>query len=181
MYKTTGVSKRLALAWNVLTGEPAGGGAARVAALELELKERDERLKRMQHEFELERGRVDSEVAGAGEAELEAVVRRLAPTLANLEAMRHRHAAGLNVRMEDLFRLVQRLEGELSSRGLQRIGECAAEVPFDHRVHQRLSGGDLREGDPVRVRFVGYRFAGKVVAKALVTGATPEEEGEREG
>jgi len=181
MSEATGFSRRLARAWRVLAGDPGGGAAppgglaARVAALEIELKDRDERLKRTRHEFELERGRADSEVAGAGQAELLEAVRRLAPTLANLEAMRHRHAEGLEVRIEDLFKLVGRLEGELASRGLERLGQCGTEVPFDPREHKRLSGGDLNDGDPVRVRFVGYRFAGKVLAKAMVTRVSPDE------
>jgi len=41
--------------------------------------------------------------------------------------------------------------------------------PFDSQIHQRMSGGDVREGVPVKVRFEGYRFRDAVIVKAMVS------------
>jgi hypothetical protein len=43
-------------------------------------------------------------------------------------------------------------------------------------MHQRMSGGDVRDGDRVRVRFVGYRFRGEPAVKALVSRVGQPEE-----
>jgi molecular chaperone GrpE (heat shock protein) len=50
------------------------------------------------------------------------------------------------------------------------------QVPFDTRLHQRLSGADVQDDSVVAVRFVGYRLGETIVLKALVSraGAAPE-------
>ena len=47
---------------------------------------------------------------------------------------------------------------------------------FDTSLHQLMAGGDVNDGTPVRIRFIGYRFVGKVVTKAMVTPIEPEPE-----
>ncbi len=51
------------------------------------------------------------------------------------------------------------------------------EAPFDTRVHQRMSGADVLDGQPVAVRFVGYRLGETILVKAMVSraGAAGEE------
>lgn len=176
MPTTLGLTNRLRLAWHALTRGDAGG-AVRAVSLEMDLQDRDQQIERMRREFELERQRAEAQATGAGEAELEALVKRLAGPLSNLAVLRHRHESGQEVQLPDLFKLCERFEQELADRGLERIGQVGAETGFDPSVHQRLSGGDTGEGDPVCVRFIGYRFSGKVLAKAMVTRLVPDENG----
>jgi hypothetical protein len=96
-------------------------------------------------------------------------VRVLAPTLSQLATLRHIADSGREVRAADALKLGAKLEQALQELGLERIGEVGAETVFDPALHQRMSGGDVRDGDSVRVRFVGYRFAGQTAVKALVS------------
>ena len=170
-----GFGKRIAVALRVLRGGGAGD-YARVATLEMDVKERDERIERLQREFALERRRAETASSGAVDAGIEELARKAAGLFANLRAMCARHERGDEVRAGDVLKVAARIETLFAERGLEPLGEVDAEVPFDSRLHQRMSGGDVSDGDPVRVRFVGYRFSGKIVAKAMVSRTEGSEE-----
>jgi molecular chaperone GrpE len=173
--------RRLGIALRVLAGGDAGE-VSRIAGLEMDLKERDARIERMQREFGIERQRADSAASGAVEAGIEDLVRHAASPFANLRAMRARHERGDEVRVADVLRLTDKIEKLFIERGLEPVGAVDDQVPFDSKLHQRMSGGDVSDGDPVRVRFVGYRFKDKIVAKAMVSRADAGNgEGEKEG
>jgi hypothetical protein len=83
--------------------------------------------------------------------------------------MRNFHASGQAVRVDDALTLLEKIERAMIDDGLARIGAVGEETTFDSRWHQRLSGGDVRGGDQVVVRFVGFRQTERVVTKALVS------------
>lgn len=180
--------QRLCAAWSVLTGrlEPssivppptspqpaappdAADSARDLARLRLELQARDAEIGRLREEYvRLEQGHTGAAEA-AGRDATAALMRALAPTLSQLATLRQMAESGREVRAADALKLGGKLEQALLERGLERIGEVGAETTFNPALHQRMSGGDVRDGDPVRVRFVGYRFAGQTPVKALVS------------
>lgn len=143
---------------------------SRIAALELDLSERDRRIAAMQAEYaglaaERERAR-----GGAGEEALLGLFKKLAPTLSNLAAMAGWLDQGKQVEVRDLARLGRELEKILAKHGLERVGAPGERVAFDLAMHQRMSGGSVREGAEVTVQMPGYRVGQRVVLKAMVSG-----------
>ena len=180
--------QRLQAAWSVLTGRiepsldlrppsaappiaaPAAGDSVReLARLLLDLQAREGEIAKLREEYVLLEERHSGAVEAAGRDAVAALMRALAPTLSQLATLRQMAESGREVRAADALKLGGKLEQALLERGLERIGEVGAETVFDPALHQRMSGGDVRDGDPVRVRFVGYCFSGQTPVKALVS------------
>lgn len=140
-----------------------------LARLRLDLQRRDAEAATLRAEFSRQEGQAVSATAAAGREALAELCRALAPTLSQLATLRHMAESGREVRAGDALKLCGKVEQALLERGLARIGEVGAASPFDPSLHQRMSGGDVRDGDQVRVRFVGYRFANGAPVKALVS------------
>lgn len=64
-----------------------------------------------------------------------------------------------------LMRPVERL---LEHWGVEAIATVGAEVPYDPTLHQ-LMNGRVQSGDPVKVRYVGYRQGEKLLHRAKVS------------
>ena len=123
-----------ALAGRTQAAAPAGAPVdqARLAALEMDLRERDQRIAAMRKEY------------------------------AHLETEGHQAAA-------DVVTLFRSVEKQLKAAGLEQVGAAGESGAFDVAVHQRMSGGMVSAGAAVVIRTPGYRFAGKVLLKAMVT------------
>lgn len=148
----------------------AAESASRLAALAMDLKERDVRIAGLLRELEAAKEAAKGLAQAAGDARILKLLKRLLPLFAQADAMRHFVSGGQTARVEDALTLVAKLEkAVLEEAGLDRIGETGAEAGFDPRLHQRLSGGDMSDGDAVVVRFVGYRRGETVIGKALVS------------
>jgi molecular chaperone GrpE (heat shock protein) len=185
--QTKPLAERIKTAWAVLR---AGGGGApesttgdphlRTAALEMDLRDRDEEIRRLRQEYDRLREQATRQQAEAAAGGFEAVARKLAPLLSQLVTVQTLAEAGRALRIEDVLALFGKVEQSLTEAGLTRLGAVGAEEPFDTRRHQRMSGGDVRDGDPITVRFVGYRLGETVLLKAMVSrqgGATgPDDE-----
>ena len=146
-----------------------GTAAARIVELEMQLTERNDRIAALLAESNAQRGAARGDAEAVAADRMSKLLRRLAPLLAQADAMRHFEAAGKPLRAEDAFALVSKIEKVLAEEGVERIGEAGEETGFDPRFHQRLSGGDVKDGDRVHVRFVGFRQGDRVLNKALVT------------
>ena len=108
-----GFGKRIAVALRVLRGGGAGD-YARVATLEMDVKERDERIERLQREFALERRRAETASSGAVDAGIEELARKAAGLFANLRAMCARHERGdRNQHSSPQYRAVHGIEEAL--------------------------------------------------------------------
>ena len=98
-------------------------------------------------------------------------------TRAIIESTLEEHAASMArpernriaVEIYDSIRGLGPLEKLLAETGLTPVGAVGEICPFDPRYHQRMSGSDVGDGVPVRVRFVGYRFQEAVLLKAMVS------------
>lgn len=141
----------------------------RIATLEMDLRDRDAEIGRLRQEYDRLREQAVRQQSEAATGGLEALARRLAPLLSQLATMQALAGAGRPLRAEDILALFGQVEQRLTEAGLTRVGTVGAEEPFDTRHHQRMSGCDVRDGDPVTVRFVGYRLGEKVLLKAMVS------------
>lgn len=70
-----------------------------------------------------------------------------------------------------LLPLLNPLEQLLASWGVMPIGEVGAKTAYDPQWHQVIvtSGQTLNPGDPVRVRYVGYRQGEQLLYRAKVS------------
>jgi len=180
------IGARLKAAWAVLAGptdlareakrEESSDSAAELARVRLALERKDEEIAQLRKEYELREHAAKKETASAGGAALGALMKKLAPTLSQLATLRHMGGQGREIRVQDVLKLTAKLEDALRAQGLEPIGEVGAETEFDPALHQRMSGGDVRDGTPVRVRFPGYRFAGDTPLKAMVRRIGDEQE-----
>jgi len=150
-------------------GTPEAALRARIAGLEIDLREQDTRLEQMKREYAALQVERDRTVEGTGQEHAERLLRRLCAPLSNLVMLAEAAQAGKDVSLIDMAQLVADLEKQLGSAGLERIGSAGQEVPFDVAVHQRMSGGAVRPGGSVTVRIPGYRLNDKIIQKAMVT------------
>ena len=149
---------------------------ARVAALEMDLRERDQRIAPMQKEYANLEAAGKRAAAGAGADHLGDLLKKLAAPLSNLAALAALCEEGREVAAADLVSLLRTLEKQLKAAGLEQVGKVGESVTFDVAAHQRMSGGTVSGGTTVTVRAPGYRFGGKVLLKAMVTAKEPAHE-----
>ncbi|NLN91953.1 MAG: nucleotide exchange factor GrpE [Candidatus Hydrogenedens sp.] len=163
--------------WAALFGREAeapedeAGHRARIAELEMDLRERDDRITAMQAEYaqlEISKGKAKET---AGQNELEGLFKRLAGPLSNLATLVELARKGQTAEAADFVQLFDTLERELARKGLERVGATGDAADFDIALHQRMSGSTVRTGTPVVVQMPGYRMGAKVLLKAMVTTA----------
>jgi molecular chaperone GrpE (heat shock protein) len=170
--QTTGWMVRIRTACVALFGSGdrrAHDPGARAAALELDLRERDSEIRRLRQEYERTVQQAQRDQAGAAAAGVDALACRLAPLLSQLATMQALADSGRAVRAKDVLTLFGKAEAGLGESGLERIGAVGDTCGFDTRLHQRMGGADVADGDAVIVRFVGYRLRGDILLKAMVT------------
>lgn len=151
-------NSRLAAAWQALRGAPVpepGDPRARIAAVELDLRDRDAELERLRAEYDRLGGQAARDRAGAAAVGLGALVRHLAPLLSQLATMQSLAESGREVRVQDILKLFGKVQSVLAGAGLARIGTVGEQVPFDTRLHQ----------------LVGYRLGEAILLKAMVSRA----------
>lgn len=165
------LAARLGAALAALAGNAPEDLRNHVAELELDLHQKDGEIDALREEYERlrEQGKRERErAASTGFGEL---ARRLAPLLAQLATMEALAGGERAPRLEDVFRLFGTLEDVLAEGGLARIGAVGDVTAFDTALHQRIGGTEVDDGDPVRVRFVGYRLGKAILLKAMVSRA----------
>lgn len=170
--QTTGWMARIRTAGAVLFGNfdrRAFDPGSRAAALELDLRERDGIIGRLRQEYERFAQQAQREQAGAAVSCVDVLARSLAPQFSQLATMQALADSGRAVRAEDVLKLFGKVEAAMRESGLDRIGTVGATCAFDARLHQRLSGADVADGDAVVVRFIGYRLREEVLLKAMVS------------
>jgi molecular chaperone GrpE (heat shock protein) len=147
---------------------------ARVASLEMELRERDRRIEQMRAEYATLQAAKARAGAEAGQDQLEKLFKRLAGTLGNLNVLTAMAEAGREVDTGDLIQLIKGLEKEFGRAGLEPIGAVGEKTLFAVASHQRMSGGAVHDSVPVIVQVPGYRLGAKILIKALVSAREDE-------
>jgi molecular chaperone GrpE len=142
---------------------------SRVAGLKMDVEDRDQEIVRLKSEFDRIREDILAETGSAGEAELLKLAKKAAPLLSQLVTLKDMNEKGKDIRSADILKLFSKLEKLFDDIGLQRVGDVGETTGFDPTVHERMSGAGVQAGNPVKVRFVGYRFNRVVVTKAMVS------------
>ena len=148
------------------------GGAelrTRIAMLEMDLQERNQRIATMQKEYKALDEARDRAAASGAEMQMGKLFKRLSGNLSNLGALADLVEAGREAEMEDVIQLIRALEKDMAAAGMERIGRVGEVCHFDPANHQRMSGGSVHAGTSVVVRIPGYRMGGKVLLKVLIT------------
>ena len=158
----------------VLKGSDGSEPSRDMAVLRLELSERDQEIVRLKKEYALKREQSRAQVERAGEEAVESIVLECAEPLVTLSAMQARHVEKGDLNPADLLQVALSFRKILEKRGMEQIGTAGEEQPYDPALHQMLDGTNLRPGVAVLIRFAGFRFNGKIIAKALA-GAVSEE------
>jgi molecular chaperone GrpE len=168
--KPPGFFQRLKTAWQLAQTAPNESDLhSQLASLKMDLADRDDQMQRLRDEFGRERQQKETAISSSVSSEIEQFSKKLAPLLSQLETMRSLHEQGRDIKIEDLLKLLGKMEKVVLSSGLEPIGTVGERSRFDSHLHQRMSGGDVSDGDPVRVRFVGYRFKDNILTKAMVS------------
>jgi molecular chaperone GrpE (heat shock protein) len=150
-------------------GAQAAEANAKAATLEMDLRERDEKIEQMRIEYEALQASRERAVGEAGQEQLDKLFKKLSGALSNLMGLTELAEAEKDVQVADLVDLIKGLEKELTRAGLERIGTAGENTEFDVALHQRMSGGAVRAGTPVAIRLPGYRTRQKILLKAMVS------------
>lgn len=142
---------------------------SRIAGLEMDVRERDERIEKMKVEYAALQAERDRAAGDAGDERLAQLFKKLAGPLSNMAALAVSDEEGKEPLVADFAQLAHSLEKHLARAGLEPIGRAGEHSEFDVALHQRMSGGDVRAGAPVVVRLPGYRFKRRVLVKAMVS------------
>lgn len=103
------------------------------------------------------------------ESQLEQLYEQLAAPLSQLRMQSALLEGGTPVQTDDIMRVARQLAEMLEERGLEPIGSFGKPMPFSTETAQPLSTElNLREGEPVVVRIIGYRYHGRVLRRAYV-------------
>ena len=142
---------------------------SRIAALEMDLRDRDKRIAKMKTEYANLSGEKDHAGSQAGKEQKEKLFKSLTGTLSNIATITDIVKAGKEVEASEYLRLFDDLEKNLQRAGLQRIGNVGEKGKFDSTLHQRMSGGTVHQGTEIAIRIPGYRTETNVLLKAMVT------------
>ena len=171
--------QRLSTAWHVLVSPSASGVETEdeptvalrrdLATAQLELQEsRDALRAALARADALEKAQA-AQVRDGVESHLETLFADLAAPLSQLRMQAALLAAGTVVAASDVMTLARRCAEVVEGAGLEAIGATGEMMPFDPEIAQPLAGDvQMAPGDTVHVRFIGYRYHGRVLRKALV-------------
>lgn len=160
------IMQRVLMALKVLGGAACVDDSRTLAELGVEIAERNGEIARLRREYALLKEQSREQVERAADEAVEALVRQFAAPMATLSAMQARHLKEGGQNPSDIFQVAASFGNTLAERGVQQIGQVGEEQPYDPGVHQMLDGSRPHPGQPVLVRFCGFRFKGRLVAKA---------------
>ena len=171
----TSVFNRLADAWAALLGKPSTEAQAvrnemvsmkrELAGIKLDLHDAREALA-------LYRSRIagrDSEDTHLLNDALEDLFAGIAPALSQLRMQAALMESGRDISATSVMALARQLAEAVELAGLEPIAEFGREVSFDPQICEPLAADlSFSPGEAVVVRFIGYRYKGRILRKALV-------------
>lgn len=168
---------RLAAAWRALCGVTAPPVEeeellklqSELAGVRLDLEETRRAIAMERDRTQsLEKGRVAA-VEESVDARLDRLFTDLAAPLSQLRTQAHLLDTGTPVAATDVVAVAQQFARAVEEAGLTPFGEPGESAAFDPETMQPLrSDQPLTAGEAATVRFAGYRYAGRVLRKALV-------------
>lgn len=143
----------------------------RILRLEDELKNREQLIAQMRREYEILANRLNEEKNRHYEEALERFITQIINHLAMLVTLANGYRNNLQVELEDVVNQIMFLEKELIALGVEPIGRVGETVEFDVSLHQPIGTSMIQDGAKALVKIQGYKFRGKILAKAIVSGA----------
>lgn len=165
--------ERIADACRVLLGKPSQGetlAAEEIASLKRTVANTSLELQEARSAMTSFRGMVEEMEGRAGATDpLEEIFTRVAGPLSQLRLQDALIGAGKEISGKSVMVLASEVAGILEGAGLEPIGSVGEATDFDPSLDEPLAAGlALSPGAPVVVRFIGYRYKGEVLRKALV-------------
>jgi len=169
------VFDRFINAWLAFTGKPsaeARAAADELVSLKSELARLSLDLREAQETVDALRDRLQELQSHAGQHSsdgLDGLFGALAAPLSQLRLQDSLMEAGKEISGSSVMTLARHLMNAIETSGLEPIGSCGEVIPFDPEQCGPLSADrSFAPGEPVVARFVGYRYNGRVIRKALV-------------
>lgn len=153
-----------------------------MATLRLELQETRDRLAKERLRLSnLEKNQA-SQVEELVGLQLEKLFTRLSASLSQLRMQSALLEKGIPVSAKDVMILAQHFADTVQEAGLEPIGTPGDVILFDPEIAQPLTTGAVfNTGEQVVVRFIGYRYRGRVIRKALVELSSDRQGGSKDG
>lgn len=172
---------RLGDAWRALMGRPSQRESAmhdELVSLRRRLSHLERELKEARDTAAIQRSRLDQletvSSAASGNS-LERLFEGLAAATSQLRMQGSLMAVGHEISGRSIMALANQVIAVLENHGLEPIGVTGEQVAFDPTMCQALSAEtEFQAGAAVTIKFIGYRYNGRVLRRALVD-ATPLE------
>lgn len=169
------VFDRFINAWLVFTGKPSAEARAaadelislksELARLRLDLREAHETVNALRERLQ----ELESHTIRHSSDGMDGLFGTIAAPLSQLRLQDSLMEAGKEISSTSVMTLARHLMNAIETAGLEPIGSCGEEILFDPEQCGPLSAdSSFSSGEPVVVRFVGYRYNGRVIRKALV-------------
>lgn len=140
-----------------------------LATTRLELQEMQEALAAARVQISTLEKAQATQIRDGIESALEQLFTSLAAPLSQLRMQAALLDSGTAVAATDVMTLARQFATMVERAGLEPIGVTGETIAFDPEIAHPLGGGSqIEAGDMVRVRFIGYRYHGRVLRKALV-------------
>ena len=150
-------------------GAEAAGLGAEAAGLRLELQEARALLEQSRARADALEASAAQSVRQSVDARVERLLAGLASPIAQLRLQGHLLESGREVCARDVMALADGIASGVEQMGLERTCQPEERTAFDPDTMAPLRAGeDIRAGDPVTVKLIGFRHAGGVLLKALV-------------
>ncbi|MBN1284579.1 MAG: nucleotide exchange factor GrpE [Anaerolineae bacterium] len=130
------------------------------------LSEVESQLERLQTGFKaLQQREAESNAQTQADAYL-TLFDGLASLLVQLPTVEHAVRNGADIQAQDVLALLAPLHRVMDDIGFRQVGAPGVEVSFDSKLHS--CSRTCQEGQPVRVKFVGYQYGDQILRRAQV-------------
>ena len=142
---------------------------SQVQRLTLDLQEKERACQELAGALERQAGQAAEVLESQLDARMEALLHDAAGPVTQLLTQADLLEQGKTVLVSDALALAKKVIKTLQANGLELTADLGETTPYDPEKHLPLNAGAaLQPGQPVRVRFVGVGFRGRVLRKALV-------------
>jgi len=143
-------------------------------ALQLELRDREQKIEMIGQELERLRLNQKDLLRGNSAAVMEELFTSLAPAVVQLVTQNYlAKQQNKAIQSRDVLLITERLIHTLEQNGLKLVGQPGQQVLFDPNLHIPLSAASsFTAGQSAIVRIVGISYQGKIIRKAGIE--TPE-------
>lgn len=134
-------------------------------------EELQQKIVRLQQEYQRQQQQLQTQKEHLLVAYQQSTIQALEPLLLQWPTAAYAARKNPDAPAVKLLPLLSPLEKLLASWGVIPIGEVGTETTYDPQWHQvmPMAGQPLRPGDPVRVRYLGYRQGEQLLYRAKVS------------